>query len=84
MELDIATAKRRTSTLQLLLGIVGKVLGEYFVTAAQRQRFEDFKIDVLAEADSEICHASNMGQIEERRERMKANTIKKVRTFSAN
>lgn len=82
--MDLAAAKRNTNTLQLLLGIVGKVLAEYFVTDAQKQRFEDFRIDVLAEADSEICHAENMAQIEKRREIVKTNSIKKVSCFSAN
>lgn len=62
--MDTKTARRKTDTLQKLLNSFGQVFENCFVTDRQKQLFDEFKIEVLAEADAEICHAENMEDIE--------------------
>jgi hypothetical protein len=69
--MNIEEAEKKTNELDRLLQAYGGLIEECFIDDAQKLRWEDFKIEVMAIADSEISFARSTAIIEANIERNK-------------
>lgn len=63
--MNIEQAEKLTNELDRLLQAYGPLLEDCFIDELQKQTWNDFKINILAIADSEICFAQNIQRIEQ-------------------